>query len=274
MNSKKIKSITKNEDDTISILCFEEVSRYDSNGIISSLVSIGNKKLKNEDVTRELNEFKMERGDYQEALDSITYTVWDMITPEEYFEKKSYTAYEERLENVARMIPNLKNIELIDSRWVKTYEEAMAHFQEAINLGFEGTVLKAHDGPWKDGRPNTQIKMKLEIDVDLKIVGFNYGTGKNASVISSVDAESSDGLVYTSPTGMDEKTMKYVTANQDKLLGAILETKCCGLSNDSNGNYSLLHPVYLRLRTDEKNIADSLEDIKKIEAMAKGLVHA
>lgn len=108
------------------------------------------------------------------------------------------------------------------------------------------------------------------MDVDLKIVGFNYGTGKNANVISSVNAESADGKVFTRPTGINEETMQYITDNQSKLLGMVLEVKCCGLSSDSEGNYALLHPVFKTLR-DDKNTCDTLESIKEIEAMAKGL---
>jgi hypothetical protein len=108
------------------------------------------------------------------------------------------------------------------------------------------------------------------MDVDLKIVGFNYGTGKNINVISSVNAESSDGLVYTRPTGINEEMMNYITENQDKLLGTIVEVKCCGLSNDSNGKYALLHPVFKTLR-DDKVIADSLSQIIANENMVKGV---
>lgn len=137
-------------------------------------------------------------------------------------------------------------------------------------MGQEGTILKASNGLWKDGKPNWQIKIKIEMDVDLKIIGFNYGTGKNEKVISSINAQSSDGKVNTKPTGISEDMMDYITKNQDKLMGMIVEVKCSGLSHDSNGNYSLLHPVFKKIR-DDKNTCDSLEDIKNIEAAAKGL---
>ena len=65
--------------------------------------------------------------------------------------------------------------------------------------------------------------------------------------------------------------MDYITKNQSELLSTIIEVKCCGLSKNSNGEYSLLHPVYIKSRVGEKDVADSLESIKEIEAMAKGL---
>lgn len=253
-------------------LTMDGISRYESNGIVASLVSIGKKKLDGEDVTKEIKKFEEKHMNYQDALDAIRFTVWDTIHVDEYFEQKSDTPYYLRLNRVSDMLFERKPsmISLVETKAVDSYEGAMHHFQEMLNQGQEGTILKAYEGTWKDGKPNWQVKMKLEMDVDLKIVGFNYGTGKNANVISSVNAESADGKVFTRPTGINEEMMQYITDNQDKLLGTILEVKCCGLSNDSDGNYALLHPVFKTLR-DDKNTCDTLESIKEIEAMAKGL---
>ena len=162
------------------------------------------------------------------------------------------------------------NVKLVETKMVFTFEEAMAHFQEMLNRGEEGTILKSATGTWKDGKPNWQIKCKLEMDIDLIIVGFNYGTGKNVTVISSLNCETSDRLIKTRPTGINEEMMQHITENQENLLGTIIECKCSGLSHDSDGNYSLLHPVFKKLR-DDKITCDTLESVKQIEKMAKGL---
>jgi DNA ligase-1 len=251
------------------------LSRYESNGIIASLVSIGDKKLEGKDIAPEIAKLKKKHNvEYQAALDSIKYTVWDTISVDEYFETKSKTPYNVRFETnlqelIATMEPTM--VQIVETRMVKSYEEAIAHFQEVLNKGFEGTILKSYAGTWKDGKPNWQVKMKLEMDVDLKITGFNLGTGKNAALISSLNAESADGKVVTSPTGIDEATMKYITDNQADLLGVIVAVKCSGLSKDSKGQYSLLHPVYKGLRKGEKTETDTLEDIIANENMIKGL---
>lgn len=254
-------------------LTIDGISRYESNGIIASLVSIGKKKAEGEDVSKEIAKFNKEHMDYEVALNKIRFTVWDVIDVDAYFETKSSIEYYLRFGTLKVMLieKDIEMVTLIDNREVKTYEEAIQHFQEMLNKGFEGTILKSKKGIWKDGKHNWQVKMKLEMDVDLKIVGFNYGTGKNAKVISSVNAESADGKVFTRPTGIDEKMMAHITENQAQLLGTILEVKCSGLSNDSEGNYSLLHPVFKGFRNGEKTVADTLEDIKKNETMIKGL---
>ena len=251
------------------------ISRYESNGIIASLISIGNKILAGKDTAKEIKKFESEnKMTYQQALDSIQYTVWDTITIDEYFDAASSTPYYERLTNVTSLIKKAGStkVVLIESRKVESYDEAMVHFQEMLKDGQEGTILKSAYGKWKDGKPNWQVKMKLEMDVDLVITGFNYGTKgtKNEHLISSFTCTSSDGKVVTRPQGLKEDMMDYVTKNQKSLMGTILECKSCGLSKDADGNYSLLHPAFIRLR-DDKHTADSLESIMQIEAMVKGL---
>jgi hypothetical protein len=253
-------------------LTMDGISRYESNGIVASLISIGKKKLDGKDVLEEIAKFEEKHMPYQKALDSIRFTVWDTITVDEYFDAKSPIFYLNRLSLLQDRLVDIKPtmVSGIETKIVHTYGEAIAHFQEMLNKGFEGTILKSAKGTWKDGKPNWQVKMKLEMDVDLKIVGFNYGTGKNAKVISSIDVQSSCGKLTTTPAGINEELMQYITDNQDKLLNTILEVTCSGLSQNKAGDYSLLHPRFKQFR-DDKNTCDSLESIKEIEAMAKGL---
>ena len=147
-------------------------------------------------------------------------------------------------------------------------------FQNNLNRGLEGCILKSKDGKWKNGKFNYQIKMKLEMDIDLLIADFNWGTKgtKNENVISSLRCCSSDGLLWTSPAGMTESLMQKITNNQEEWLGKIITVTCSGLTKDVNGNYATLHPrVGAKIYRDDKTVADSLEDILNIERMAKGL---
>jgi hypothetical protein len=255
-------------------LTMDGVSRYESNGIIASIISILSKKeLRGPAETlKHIAKFQQKHGDFSIALESIRFTVWDTITIDEYFDQKSTTPYHERIVNYSTALYDLKPtmISSVVMYDVESFEEAMHRFQEALADGQEGTILKATNGGWKDGKPNWQIKMKLEMDVDLRITGFNYGTGKNINVISSVNAESSDGLVITRPTGINEAMMQHITDNQQSLLGSVVECKCCGLTPASDGKYSLLHPVFKMLR-DDKDTCDDLDAIIAIENMVKGL---
>ena len=252
------------------------LDRYTANGIIASIIDIeeGRDKRSAKETEAKISAFEKKNGPYKENVDKIRYTVWDSITLDDYFNKKSEIPYRKRLKYLYQISPLMQcsRVSIVERKKVYSYEDAIVHFQDALQRGLEGTILKAPLATWKDGKPNWQVKMKLEMNVDLRIVGFKYGEKgtKNESVISTLNVESSCGLLKTNPSGMDEAMMKYVTENQDKLLGSVVEIRCCGLSQNSDGDWSTLHPSVVELR-DDKDTCDSLQSAQAIEDMAKGL---
>lgn len=257
-------------------LTMVDTPRYESNGIIASLIDILGKKDSRTDKENEkkLKAFTDKHGSFEEALDKIRYTVWDRLTVDEYFNKSSKTKYVERLAYLEKMIEKSgsSHVNIVEGMIVHNYAQAMTHFQEVLAAGEEGTILKAWNGEWKDGKPTWQIKCKLELDLDLIITGFNYGSKgtKNENVISSLNAETSCGKLKTRPQGLTEQLMKEITENKDNLLNTIIEVKCSGLSKDVNGNYSLLYPAFKGFR-DDKTVANTLEECIEIQNGAIGL---
>lgn len=252
----------------------DSLDRYTANGIVASIVDIEGKKNNRSELetNKKIKAFEDKHGSYKESIDKIKFTVWDMITVDEYHNKKSDTSYYKRLSNLKKMLNeiNTEAISLVETKYVTSLKEAMNHFKDTLNRGLEGTILKSLEDGWKDGKPNYCVKMKLEMTLDLKIIGFNYGTKgkKNEDVISTLQVTSSCGKLKTNPSGMSEEMMEYVTNNQDKLLGTVVEIRCCGLSQDSKGNWSTLHPSVIKLR-DDKDDFDSLVTAKEAEEMAK-----
>jgi len=258
--------------------------RRTANGIVSSLVDI---QLKEDErglietqkkidafLKKHKSDFGKDDLTFQEALDSVVYTCWDVITVDEYYNKNSKRPYKERFEELKSILVNKQptRIELVETKEVTTVKESMEHFIEALERGLEGTILKDYKGAWKDGKPNWQVKMKLDMNIDLKIVGFQMGTPgtKNEKWISTLSLESSCGFLKTNPSNMDEKMMQYVTDNQDKLMGKIVEINCKGLSQDRDGNWSTMHPSVVEIREDKTEF-DSLETAKIIEESVKSL---
>ena len=266
---KELKNLPKNYELVFNgELTIDGVPRYESNGIIYSIISIQKKLNEGKDATKDLKKLEDKHMSYDKALLSIRFTVWDVIGHDEYVAAKSVVPYSQRLSilNSILVETNTKLVSLIKSKVVSSYAEAMQCFVEAISENEEGTILKAIDGTWKDGKPNWQVKFKKEMNFDLKILGFKYGSKgtKNEYVISTLITESEDGLLKTNPADMDEDTMDFVTENQDKLLGTIVEVKCSGISKDENGNYSALHPVVKHFR-DDKNKANTLQECIDID---------
>jgi len=257
------------------LLLANEPDRYRANGIISSFVSIAQKEFDGKDVTKEISKFeKKENMSFQDVKDNLTYVVWDYIPYNDYLKETWKVERQQRLHDIelAISLSEVSNVRCIEYKIVHSETEAIKHFQEMLARGEEGTILKSIDGIWKDGKPTWQCKMKVEVSVDLLIESFNFGTKgtKNENVISSLNCQSSCGGLKTSPGGIKEKDMKFITENMDSLRGSVVEVKCSGISKNSDNEYSLLHPVFIKIR-DDKNTCDSLENIIEIDNMAKGL---
>lgn len=254
-------------------LIIKGLSRYESNGVISSLASIGEKIKEGEDVTKEKEKLYKKHGDtYENYLSQMSYIVWDFIPNDIYNNQDKWVGgmtYAKRFEKLSEMIESaqLDNIELVSSRVIRTPSEVKSHYLEMVGRGEEGTVIKS-DEEWVNSKPTHNLKVKLEMSVDLKITGYNLGTGKNEGLISSLNVETECGKLKTSPAGINEKTMEELTEKGDQLIGQIIEMKSNGISQDKEGNYSMLHPVFLKIR-DDKDYPNSLEECKEIELMAK-----
>lgn len=247
-------------------LVMEGVERYKSNGIITSLKNIAKKRAEGKDVTKHINNLEKRHMLYSEALDLIRVVAWDILTIDEYYTRKCNRPYNERLAELNATLDGFKTLSVVETREVSNIMEVMEHFEEIQMRDGEGTVVKSKDGVWKDTKPSYQIKIKKEINLDLRITGFNYGKAgtKNEHLISSLDTESEDGLLKTAPAGLSEDEMDYVTDNQNELLGTILEIKCSGISHDRDGNFSVMHPVYKTPRTD-KTVANTLAECIEID---------
>lgn len=258
-------------------LIMHNTPRLIANGIISSIIDYNLKFAERTDAenAKKYSAFTKEKGmTIEEATALLKIKVWDILDVEEYFEMKSTTKRLDRLNRLKEVVQNSKNIEIIEHRFVKSYEEAMKHFTDALEAGEEGTVLKSLDGGWKNGKPTYQIKLKLEMHLDLKIIGFNYGNKgtKNENVISSIACESSCGKLTANAQGLTEELMDYVTENQENLLGTIIEVKCNGLSSNSKGGNSVFYPALSKFR-DDKDTANSFEECVEIQNAALGLTN-
>jgi len=254
-------------------LMLEGYSRYEANGILNSIIKITEKELAGENIEKDLEKFKKKHGDFEKIVDKVYVTVWDFLPYKFYKENKPWKKIrKKRLEILEKSMPVLTDvIRLVEYKFLHSYKGIMTYFKELLNKGEEGVIVKSLKGIWENKKPVYQIKMKLEFTINLKIVGFNPGKKgtKYANTLGSLQCESSDGLLKADASGIKDDKRDLIWNSRDELLNSIVEIKCNGLSQDKEGNYSLLHPVYKILRDDSD--ADSLEDIINNQNMVLGL---
>jgi ATP-dependent DNA ligase len=133
---------------------------------------------------------------------------------------------------------------------------AQALYQEKLDEGEEGLILKDPEGPWEDKRVKHQVKMKAELEADLLCTGTTAGTGKYTGMIGALEVRSADGAVKCSVgTGLSDEERR---SDPSEFVGKVLAVKYNALITDKKTKAkSLFLPVFVEIRLD-KDKADSL----------------
>ncbi|MDP9155276.1 MAG: DNA ligase [Pseudomonadota bacterium] len=168
-------------------------------------------------------------------------------------------------------------IQVIPTRVVKSLEEAMTHYRELLAKGKEGTIIKNGAATWKDGTSKEQIKLKLEVDVDLKIVAIAPGRvgTKNEGRAGAFTCETAEGQLRVDVTVKNEALRDQVDANGSDFIGRIIAVRanCVMKPGDSSPLHSLFLPrmVEAGYRTD-KTEPDTLAQVIEQFDAAVGIV--
>ena len=189
-----------------------------------------------------------------ELAKQVRAVVWDLI-PLMYFRTgQCLLSYEDRMKLLGAKSHG--HIMTAHTYTVASMEEAQELYQKKLADGEEGLVLKDPKGPWEDKRVKHQVKMKAELEADLRVTGIVPGAGKYKGKIGSLMVESADGEVTSAVgTGLDDDERSY---DPKEFLGKIVAVKYNALITDKKtGQKSLFLPVFVEIR-DDKTVADML----------------
>jgi ATP-dependent DNA ligase len=178
--------------------------------------------------------------------------LWDIIGTAP-FEKGTWAVpYSERFDMLSLWMnaASTKTMDLVPSYTVTSMEEAQELYQKKLAEGEEGLVLKDPKGLWEDKRVKHQVKMKAELEADLRVTGFLPGSGKYEGKIGSLLVESADGKVKSAVgTGLDDEER---SRDPSEFVGQIVAVKYNALIDDKKtGLKSLFLPVFVEVRSDK-----------------------
>ena len=130
--------------------------------------------------------------------------------------------------------------------------DVMRRFAEAsVAQGYEGIMIKNLDAPYICKRSDSWMKWKPTITVDLTIVGFEEGTGRNAGRLGAIIYEGVDNdrnIRVNVGTGYSDSDRDEFWAARDRLLGVIGEIQADAVTQNQDGSYSLRFPRHVRFR--------------------------
>ena len=190
-----------------------------------------------------------------ELAKQIRAVVWDII-PLFAFRKGRCSGVGYRDRYIMLHQTQVGRIQIAPITIVNSLEEAQTLYQQKLAEGEEGLILKDPKGQWEDKRVKHQVKMKAELEADLRVTGFLPGSGKYEGKIGSLLVETADGRVKTAVgTGLndEERAMPFL-----EFYNKIVAVKYNAMIEDKKtGQKSLFLPVFVEIR-DDKNVADTL----------------
>jgi DNA ligase-1 len=130
--------------------------------------------------------------------------------------------------------------------------DVMRRFAEdAVTAGYEGIMIKALEAPYECKRNSFWMKWKPTITVDLNIVGFEPGTGRNAGRLGAIICEGEDQgrrIHVNVGSGFTDAQRDEFWQTRDTLMGVVTEVQADVVSQNQDGTYSLRFPRFVRFR--------------------------
>ena len=122
-----------------------------------------------------------------------------------------------------------------------------------IDRGFEGIMVKPITGIYECKRSTLWLKVKPFIEVSLKVVDTEEGTGRNVGKLGAliVEGKDMDKFIKTNVgSGLTDADRETFWKAKDKLIGQIVEVRADAITQnqDTDNEWSLRFPRFLRFR--------------------------
>ena len=131
--------------------------------------------------------------------------------------------------------------------------------KEALDKGFEGLMIKPNENFYECKRSHAWLKIKPFIEVTLKIIDIQEGTGKHEGKLGAFHVEGNDDGKFFSlsvGSGLTDEDREKFWASKDNLIGRLVEIRADAVTQSIEGeHFSLRFPRFKNFRgfkEDEK----------------------
>ena len=195
----------------------------------------------------------------------MIYNIFDVI-PLDDFQRGYWNAQQHKrfdiLEQARGILSNHGCLNIVsglevDLDTAEGHDVMQRYAEDCVAEGFEGIMIKAVDAPYVCKRSDYWMKWKPVISVDLNIVGFEEGTGRNAGRLGAIICEGVDNernIRVNVGSGFSDAVRDEYWAGRSDLLGHLVEVQADAVTQNQDGTYSLRFPRFLRFRDFEAGV--------------------
>lgn len=188
-----------------------------------------------------------------EVKTGIKYMVFDIVTLEEFENKKKTDIYSIR----RSVLENIKETEFLKITPILYYGKDDNKVLEVLNKcrqnGAEGCMINL-DKPYEFKRSKTLLKLKVMNSCDLKIIGFEEGDGKYKGTLGNLICDYK-GYQLGVGSGYTDKQREQIWNNQEEYLNRIAEIQYFEETYNDKGGLSLRFPVFKCVRELGKEVS-------------------
>ena len=198
--------------------------------------------------------------------DGMVYHIFDII-PLDDFSRGFWNAQQyKRLAILEQAEPQIKASDClrimpgmtVDLDTAEGHDIMRRFANDAVAQGFEGIMIKNLDAPYECKRSHFWMKWKPTITVDLSIVEFEEGTGRNQGRLGAMVCEGEDNgrrIRVNVGSGFSDSDRDEYWNHRRALVGNVVEVQADAITQNQDGSYSLRFPRFVRFRgfeADEK----------------------
>ena len=160
------------------------------------------------------------------------------------FEQPNGTgSFEERVGRIQRVVAsaNFAQLKAVEQFRVGGRQALKLKLAEVVKGGGEGLMLHLADAPFKAGRSDALLKVKLEQDAEATVLRHIAGEGKFAGMLGALEVKTPEGIVFRLGTGFSDAVRKSPPA-----VGAIVTYRYRELTKNGVPRFA----SFLRERVD------------------------
>ena len=195
----------------------------------------------------------------EEDKTALSFVIFDLLPYSEFKNGESKLTYQERMKTMCQVLEyiakvRLEHVDVVDFLYAgNDHSMVETCLAEMDAQGKEGCML-ARDVTYKCKRHSGLLKVKTFYTMDLKIIGFEEGNGKNEGTLGSIVVDYKGNRVGVG--GFTDALRTEIWNNQDKYLGRIAEVKYKEITKDkSTGKESLQFPTFVQFREIGKEVS-------------------
>lgn len=187
----------------------------------------------------------------------VTFYVFDVLRVEDFEKQKCDISYELRRGLLEDEFKFLDHVTPLPALYTGDDTQRIFDLLELVRKqDKEGVMVNVNSAPYEFRRTRNLLKVKVMQDVDLKITGFEEGSGRLSGTLGRINVDYKGNTLGVGG-GFSDEQRKWFWENKDTLIGRVISVQYFEETQNANGGLSLRFPVFKELRDEGKEVSYS-----------------